>query len=108
MRDMSDTFLPQETHSFKAAEIEKVPNEGGLFVIFTIMDERLLAIRATPDLKQALLDALPPLGPDVGLSLRLAKEPENLYFAFRLVPDAKERETLETKLIASFQPEYNP
>ena len=104
---MSDPLLPQKTYSFKAVEIEKVPEEGGVFVILTIRNPRHLVIDEASDLRQALLDALPPLGPTVRLSQRLDQIEDNLYFAFRIVSDAKEREDLALLLISRFQPESN-
>ena len=106
---MSDSLLPQKTYSFNAAEIEKAPDEGGIFVIFsvTMVGRQYLVIEEASDLRQALLDVLPPLGPRVRLSRPLDQIDDQLFFAVRVVLDAKERKELAGLLISTFEPDSN-
>ena len=66
-------------------------------------------IKAVSNLRQALLDALPPLGPNLQISKNVVAgvKANQLTFSYRIVPDEKEREETAISLIAAFQPDSN-
>ena len=68
---MARPIYAQRWHSLDAPLIRKSPEDGGIYAISTIAPAKLLVIAQAPNLRQALFDALPPLGPNVRVSRHL-------------------------------------
>ena len=114
---MGNTIRAQKWYKFESASIHAVPEDGGIYVIRRRWydrgqqehRERNVVIKAASNLRQALLDALPPLGPNLQISRHLVAwvKAGQLSFSYRVVTNEKEREETANSLIAAFEPDSN-
>lgn len=111
---MGNPIRAQKWYKFESTNIQVVPEDGGIYVIRRTwydreQKERILVIKAASNLRQALLDVLPPLGPNLQISKNLVAgvQANQLSFSYRVVPDEKERDKNANSLIAAFEPDSN-
>lgn len=114
---MGNTIQAQKWYRFESTNIHAVPEDGGIYVIrrrwydrgLGKNKERILVIEETSNLRQALLDALPPLGPNLRISQNLAAgvQTGQLSFSYRVATDEEERKQTANSLIVAFEPDSN-
>ena len=114
---MASPIQAQKWYTFESATIHVVPEKEGIYVIrrrwYSSAEgshkEEILVIEEASNLRQALLDALPPLGPNLRISTNLvtAVRDKQLSFSYRIVPDKQEREKIAKSLVGAFQPASN-